>query len=565
MGIDFEVIVVGGGLAGSAAALTLARNGVDVALLEKSQVPGERNSSGGVLYTEYVKGYSFGDVFPNFERDAPWERKMISHEVWVLSDALVNDGKVSYKRWRIDERSRLNSLGVTGLHEVQGPAFSVLRAKFDKWAVEKVREAGGVVASSTTVEGLIEEDGAIKGVVTDDDELRANVVIDASGVTSNLVEAAGLRGRLGPSELYHGVKHVFKLPPKSIEERFKVSGREGRAIFYMGEFMKGIDGGAFLYTNYDTLSIGIVVSLDSMLRRMVEKVEEFGKPLDVLEDLERHPMVSELIEGAELVEYSAHNIPKGYKCMLERPYRSGFLVTGDALGAFVKIGALIDGMRRAVASGVMAAQTYIRAAERGAFNEEQLAYYKTLLAPIYDDVRRSGRASRLSEGGVAYGLFARFALTVLAERVTLDAKVRASEYRDAVQRVQERTGLLNYYEDESYVHIKVDTQRASSMPFKPWVPACPVNCYTLVLDKGVFASYRDLYLYNMNHYLSQGMSSGEARRLAHSQMIKDIGRAKLRFDHVACVACGTCGAIGPRGVVDFNHERKGHGVRYRYG
>lgn len=46
---EFDVIVVGAGLGGSATAITLARKGANVLVLEKARIPGERNMSGGVL------------------------------------------------------------------------------------------------------------------------------------------------------------------------------------------------------------------------------------------------------------------------------------------------------------------------------------------------------------------------------------------------------------------------------------------------------------------------------------------------------------------------------------
>ena len=74
----------------------------------------------------------------------------------------------------------------------------------------------------------------------------------------------------------------------------------------------------------------------------------------------------------------------------------------------------------------------------------------------------------------------------------------------------------------------------------------------------MFASYKDLY----EHNLAQDAGN---RGKAFSETLDDVASAHLRFDHVACVACGTCGAIGPEEMVTFTHELDGRGVRYRYG
>jgi electron transfer flavoprotein-quinone oxidoreductase len=566
MKVDYQVVVVGAGPAGCAAANYLARRGVEVALVEKAQVPGQRNVTGGVLYTDYLPGYSFGDAFPGFREEAPLERRIVSHEVVILSKPRRNNGKVSYRVGEIGEDSFLSRLGVAGFSEAGGEAYSVLRARLDKWMAAKVSENGGAVVTFTSVEDLYRENGRIRGVVTSSETITCNLVIDASGVTSKLVEKAGLRGPLGPDKVYHGVKHVFKLSAEKIEERFNLKPGEGRAIFYLGDVMKGVSGGGFLYTNKDTLSVGIVISLDSFIEQSVSRIGEISKPVDILEELESHPAVAALLEGAELVEYSAHNIPKGYKTWLKRPYTDGFLATGDSLGAFVKIGGLIDGMRRAVATGIMAAETYLKAAERGDFSAASLAAYESLLRPIYRDIKRSGLNSLLTESKFAYSLAPKLLLALSGKGVESNpATPPLMGGEDAIKKIQALTGLLEYDEDKEYSHIKVDLEKASRQLVKLWVPACPVNCYTIVLEKGVYASFKDLYRYNLEQLLARGVERGRAEREAVAETLRDISRARLNFDHVACVACGTCGVIGPPEIVLFSHEREGHGVKYRYG
>lgn len=563
---DYDVVVVGAGPAGCAAANYLAAKGVDVALVEKSQVPGQKNVTGGVLYTEYIRGYGFEDAFPGFREEAPLERKIVTHEVVVLSSPKAQNGKAAYRRRLIAEDSLLTKLGVSGFTLTGSEGYSVLRAKLDRWMARKVAENGGIVTTYSSVEDLYLEDGRVKGVATNSETITCNLVIDASGVSSRLVDRAGLRPVLTPDKVYHGVKHVYKLSQEKIEERFNLKPGEGKAVFYLGDVMMGVSGGGFLYTNRDTLSVGIVISLDSFLEKALENMDTLGKPIEILENLECHPEVAPLLEGAELVEYSAHNIPKGYKTMLKRPFTSGYIVTGDALGAFVKIGGLIDGMRRAVATGIMAAQAYLRAAEKGDFSVSTLSIYKQLLEPIYRDVQRSARNALLTESSLAYGLAPRLILGFGGERIEASvSKTQKASEVDAIKKIQERTGILDYDEDKEYSHIKVDTDKASAQRTKMWVSACPVNCYTLVLEKGVFASLKDLYRYNLARRLAEGLNEARARSTARADTLEDMARARLNFDHVACVACGTCGVIGPADVVSFGHEREGHGVRFRYG
>ncbi|MBI3023734.1 MAG: FAD-dependent oxidoreductase [Thaumarchaeota archaeon] len=566
LGNEFDVIVVGAGPAGSACALTLARRGANALILEKSRVPGERNMTGGVLYGAFTSHYGLINLLPDFERDAPLERKIISHEVNLLSDP--NWEKGEYMVYRLSRDSVASRVGLLNLEFETGHDYSVLRRPFDQWLANKAVDAGAMLSSQTTVEELLIEGEQVVGVRTTNEELRAKLVVDCSGVTSNLVEMAGMRRRLVPRGLYQGIKEVYKVDPQAIESRFKLSRGEGRAIFYLGSFMKGVGGGAFIYTNADTLSVGIVISMDSMIRATTEHFDIIGKPLEILQSFEAHPMVRALLEGAEMVEYSAHNIPKGYKTMLRRPYTNGFLVTGDALGTFVKIGPLIDGMRRAIASGIMAAETYLQANESGSFRASNLSRYRDLLAPIYEDVNRSGRDSFFAESGFVYQFLPRiiFSTSVFSKKMKIEGGRTGVNSKDAIQEVQMRTSLLNYDEDKSYSHIVVDFDLASKSITKPWIPACPVNCYTILTPKGVFASFKDLYEYNLRVMGGEKKGAGGSlKRMAYQLTLREVSEARVRFDHVACVACGACGAIGPREMVVFNHERDGHGVRYRYG
>ena len=531
-------------------------------MLEKARVPGERSMTGGVIYGDFPGEWGLISLVPDFESSAPLERRITSHEVIALGSPDYTKGESRY--YRISKASLPARVGILQMEFETGHDYSVLRRPFDRWFANLAVQAGAMLSTETTAEGLIKEGGAVVGVRTPREELRAKLVIDASGVTSNLVAEAGLRDRLTPRQLYHGIKRVYRLDAGTIDKRFRVKPGEGRALFFLGEFMHEIGGGAFVYTNRDTLSVGLVVSLDSLIRRTTERFDQVGKLLDVLDEFEAHPMVAELLDGARPMEYSAHNIPKGFKSILKVPYADGYLATGDALGAFVKLGPMVDGMRRAVSSGMMAASTYLSASASGSFRARNLSRYRDLLRPIYEDVGRSGRDSFLSESAFTYHTLPRliFSTRILSSVYTFEPRPDPRPAKDAIARVQEGTGMLDYDEDEGYSHIKVGIPLASKSFSKPWVPACPTNCYTLFTPKGVFASFKDLY----EHNLSQAPTpDDQARKRAISQTMEDVASAQLRFDHVPCVACGTCGAIGPPEMVSFGHERDGHGVRYRFG
>ena len=57
----FDVIIVGAGVAGSMAAYQLAKQGLEVVLIERGPYPGSKNLSGGVLYGRVLE-----QLFPNY-------------------------------------------------------------------------------------------------------------------------------------------------------------------------------------------------------------------------------------------------------------------------------------------------------------------------------------------------------------------------------------------------------------------------------------------------------------------------------------------------------------------
>jgi electron transfer flavoprotein-quinone oxidoreductase len=561
---EYDAIVVGAGPGGSAAALTLARKGARVLIVERAKVPGESNVSGGVLYGDFTKGYGLIDLVPSFELEAPLERKVLSHEVNILSRPDEREG--AYRRYHLGGNSILARLGLFTVEIQTGHDYTVTRSEFDRWLAEKAVTAGAELMGETTVRGLLtdaegggeheeQERGAV-GVTTSRGDIRAKLVIDCSGVTSNLVEMAGLRGHLGPRQLYHALKHVYRLPKEEIDSRFKVREGEGRAINCFGDFMLGVRGSAFIFTNRETVSVGVVASVDSMVRAFTERFDGVGTLNDVLGAFEAHPYTAELLEGAELLEFSAHNIPRGHLSMLKKPYATGYLPTGDALGAFIKIGPLFDGMRRAIASGIMAAKTYLLASESGSFRASNLSRYKDMLAPLYEDVGRSGRESFFAESGFAYSTLPRilFSSSLFSKRVEFRPPQEAARALLAPPRA-----------DGPSAHIVVDVEAASRSSVKPWVPSCPVGCFSLVTEKGAFVSYRDLYLANIKALASSPGRKGGNDILAYRETVKDVQDGRLAFDGRACVGCGTCGEIGPKEMVAFEPGEGGRGARFKFG
>jgi electron transfer flavoprotein-quinone oxidoreductase len=200
------------------------------------------------------------------------------------------------------------------------------------------------------------------------------VVIAADGALSLMAEQAGLRGPLAPRHAAVALKEVIRLAPETIEERFGLTPGEGAAHLFFGAITPGLFGGGFLYTNRDTVSLGLVLGIDAFL-----KSKSTSETHQIFEAFKERAEIAHLIKDGELVEYAAHLIPEGGQSPLARPYGDGILVVGDAAGLALNMGITVRGMEFAIASGYMAAQAVKKAKEKGDFSASTLALYHTLL------------------------------------------------------------------------------------------------------------------------------------------------------------------------------------------
>jgi electron transfer flavoprotein-quinone oxidoreductase len=363
----FDCIIVGAGVAGLAAAMILARNNMKFLLIEKGEFAGAKNVSGGVLW-----GSDLAQLVPEYweEKDGGWERFINHRRLTFMDDQ--STFSVDFKS------SHFNKTPYSGV--------VVLRSKFDRWLANKVQEEieksdyamDSFIATNIKVDEVLMENDKAVGIRTGDEEFHADSVIIAEGVNNLLTRQVGLQDDYVPADhMLTGIKEVIRFDQKVLEDRFQLNGLSGMSNEFLGYATDGVEGGGFLYTNRDTISLGLVAGIKDM--REKEK-----SPHDLLNHFKKHPVIQDMIQGGEIVEYSAHVVSSGDKrAMPKELYKNGLLLCGEAANLLMNAGKAIQGMDFAMRSGILGAETIVKAKEKGDFSSQTMKEYKQALEESY--------------------------------------------------------------------------------------------------------------------------------------------------------------------------------------
>ena len=334
----FDAIVIGAGPSGNSCAYLLAKAGLNVLQIERGEYSGSKNVQGAILYADALER-----VIPDFREDAPLERHIVEQRMWILDDKAHVGG-----HYRSD-----------AFNEERPNRYTIIRAQFDKWFNRKVRDAGAVVVCETTVTELIKDaQGKVIGVRTDREEgdVLADVVVMADGVNALVASRSGIKPEVRPETVALAVKEMHFLPQDVIESRFNIGEEEGVVIEVAGSVTVGMVGTAFLYTNKESIAIGIGCLVSDFAEAQV-------RPAFLLEKFKNHPSIKPLIAGSEVKEYAAHLIPEGGLNAVPQLYGDGWLIVGDA-AQFVNA-VHREGSNLAMTSGRLAAETIIAAKAAG--------------------------------------------------------------------------------------------------------------------------------------------------------------------------------------------------------
>ncbi|MFW9918417.1 MAG: geranylgeranyl reductase family protein [Candidatus Thorarchaeota archaeon] len=310
----YDLMVVGGGPAGSTCAREAARKGLDVVLIEKEEVPRDK-LCGGALSPRIINTLDF-DISSVVQHDmhcaivyAPSGRKIV----------IVRD---------------------------DAKGFLVKRDEFDTLLLDKARDAGVEVVDGTEIKSVEQIRKGIR-ILSHGDSFKGHLLVGADGVNSVVARSLGMRTKWPPERVALCIAADIPLPPDEIQRILAPDESQGNLAIEM--YPWAIEYGyGWCFPKRDEISLGIGYKMKHQISNLRDAWKGFVRRFEEEKDIK-----------LDIPKHSAHRVPLAR--FDKRLTTRRTMLIGDAAGLVSPITG--EGIYYAIRSGIIAGQVAFEAVQ----------------------------------------------------------------------------------------------------------------------------------------------------------------------------------------------------------
>ena len=350
---EHEVVIIGGGPAGCAAATVLAEMGHDVLVLEREKFPRYHVGESLLPFTYY-----------------PLQRLGLLDK--MQQSAFVK--KYSVQFVSVSGKASQPFYFFTRYNQDVAQTWQVLRSEFDQMVMEHAREKGARIKEEVTVTGLLREAGRVIGVRAQHNdgsvaEYRARITFDCSG-----------------KESFAAVRNQWRIKDPMLNKvavwtYYKDAKRDD-----------GIDAGAttvafvpekgwfwYIPQHNDMVSVGVVAEGKYLTRGGIKSPEQMFK-----REIEQNAWIKEHLQPGQ--QTGPYYVTNEFSFHSKHCATEGLLLAGDAFCFLDPV--FSSGLMFALKSGVLAAESVHAAFAANDFSPERFAEYGTTLRTGIENMRK---------------------------------------------------------------------------------------------------------------------------------------------------------------------------------